>query len=56
MVVTATTSPLDTEERTMPSTQFTVHTSLSPSAVMVLFTDFGPDRASRWPNIDEAHF
>ncbi len=38
------------------STQFTVHTSLSPSAVMVLFTDFGPDRASRWPNVDEAHF
>jgi len=23
---------------------------------MELFTDFGPDRASRWPNIDEAHF
>ena len=40
----------------MPKTQFTVHTSLSPSAVMVLFTDFGPDRASRWPNVDEAHF
>jgi hypothetical protein len=23
---------------------------------MTLFTDFGPDRASRWPNIDEDHF
>lgn len=40
----------------MPTTQFTVHTRLSPSAVMVLFTDFGPGRASRWPNVDESHF
>jgi len=40
----------------MPRTQFTVHTSLSPSDVMTLFTDFGPDRANRWPNVDEAHF
>ena len=40
----------------MPRTQFTVHTSLTPSEVMALFTDFGPDRASRWPNVDEAHF
>ena len=23
---------------------------------MTLFTDFGPDRVSRWPNLDEAHF
>ena len=40
----------------MPSTQFTVHTSLSPSEVITVLTDFGPDRASRWPNIDDAHF
>ena len=40
----------------MPSTQFTVHTTLSPADVMTLFTDFGPDRADRWPNVDEAHF
>ena len=40
----------------MPSTHFTVHTTLSPSEVMTLFTDFGPDRASRWPNLDDAHF
>jgi hypothetical protein len=40
----------------MPTTHFTVHTSMSPSAVMELFTDFGPDRASRWPNTDQAHF
>jgi hypothetical protein len=40
----------------MPGTRFTVHTSMSPSQTMTLFTDFGPERASRWPNIDEAHF
>jgi hypothetical protein len=46
----------DEEEPTMPSTQFTIHTSLSPADVIELFTDFGADRASRWPNIDDAHF
>ena len=40
----------------MPSTHFTVHTTLSPSEVMTLITDFGPDRATRWPNVDDAHF
>lgn len=40
----------------MPTTQFTVHTSLSPSEVLGLLTDFGPDRASQWPNVDDAHF
>jgi len=40
----------------MPSTEFTVHTSLSPADVVTLFTDFGPDRARRWPNIDQGHF
>jgi hypothetical protein len=40
----------------MPTTQFTVHTSLSPSDAMAVFTDFGPDRASRWPNVNEGHF
>ena len=40
----------------MPTTRFTVHTSLSPQDVMTVLTDFGPDRAKRWPNIDEAHF
>jgi len=40
----------------MPTTRFTVHTSLPPSDVMALLTDFGPDRASRWPNVDDAHF
>lgn len=40
----------------MPKTQFTVHTSLTPSKVMDLFTDFGPDRPANWPNIDDAHY
>jgi hypothetical protein len=40
----------------MTSTTFTVHTSLSPSEVLALVTDFGPDRAQHWPNIDAAHF
>ena len=40
----------------MSKTQFTVHTSLSMSEVMDLFTDFGPDRPANWPNIDDAHF
>jgi hypothetical protein len=40
----------------MPTTQFTVHTSLSPADVLGLLTDFGPDRAKNWPNISEAHF
>jgi hypothetical protein len=40
----------------MPTTRFTVHTSLPPTEVMTLFTDFGPDRPGRWPNIDESHF
>ena len=40
----------------MSSTQFTVHTTLSPSEVMTLITDFGPERADRWPNVDDAHF
>jgi hypothetical protein len=40
----------------MSKTQFTVHTSLSPSDVLSLLTDFGPERPANWPNIDEAHF
>ena len=40
----------------MASTTFTVHTSLPPDRVMAVITDFGPDRARWWPNVDEAHF
>ncbi len=40
----------------MPTTRFTIHTTLSPSEAMTVLTDFGPDRGNRWPNIDEATF
>lgn len=40
----------------MPTTQFTVHTTLAPSDVLGLLTDFGADRADRWPSVDTAHF
>jgi hypothetical protein len=40
----------------MPTTQFTVRSSLSPHEVMAVLTDFGPKRAEVWPNINEAHF
>jgi hypothetical protein len=40
----------------MPSTHFTVRTSLSPREVIAVLTDFGPDRAKVWPNIDADHF
>ena len=40
----------------MATTRFTVNTKLSPSDVMAVITDFGPDRARWWPNVDEAHF
>jgi hypothetical protein len=40
----------------MPSASFTVHTSLTTEEVLTLLTDFGPERVSRWPNIDESHF
>ena len=40
----------------MPTTRFTVHTSMSQADVLSLLTDFGPDRAKHWPNVDDAHF
>jgi hypothetical protein len=40
----------------MPSTTFTVHTSLSPSETMAVLTDFGPERAKLWANNSESHF
>jgi hypothetical protein len=40
----------------MPSTTFTVHTSLTPTQVLDLFTDFGPDRATNWPNNAESRY
>ena len=40
----------------MTTARFTVHTSLSPSEVMAVITDFGPERSRWWPNVDDAHF
>ncbi|WP_270886081.1 SRPBCC family protein [Pedococcus sp. 5OH_020] len=40
----------------MTTTRFTVHTSLSPSDVLAVLTDFGPARSRWWPNVDDAHF
>lgn len=40
----------------MATTRFTVHTSLSPSEVLAVITDFGPQRSRWWPNVDHAHF
>src|SRR5690349_21660819 len=40
----------------MSTAQFSVHTALAPDEVLTLLTDFGPDRATRWPNIDADHF
>lgn len=40
----------------MATTRFTVHTSLSPSEVLAVITDFGPERSRWWPNVDDAHF
>jgi hypothetical protein len=40
----------------MATTRFTVHTTLSPSEVMAVITDFGPGRSRWWPNVADAHF
>jgi hypothetical protein len=40
----------------MAQIHFHVETKLSPQAVMGVLTDFGPRRATTWPNIDEQHF
>src|SRR5262245_33979147 len=44
------------EATPMATTSFIVHTSLSQGDVLAVITDFGPDRARWWPNVDEAHF
>jgi hypothetical protein len=40
----------------MARAHFTVHTTLTPDAVLKVLTDFGPERSRWWPNIDDAHF
>jgi Polyketide cyclase / dehydrase and lipid transport len=49
-------TPRPDEGTSMTTTQFTIHTSLSPADVLAVVTDFGPDRSRWWPNVDEAHF
>jgi YD repeat-containing protein len=40
----------------MSVVRFHVISSLSPSAVLAVLTDFGPSRAQNWPSIDADHF
>ena len=40
----------------MTSVRTSVSTSLSPTEVMSVLTDFGADRVDRWANIDAEHF
>ena len=35
---------------------FHLETKLSPAVVLAGLTDFGPQRAEVWPNVDSAHF
>lgn len=40
----------------MPSLRFHVTSSMSPSEVMGVLTNFGPSRVEQWPSIDAEHF
>jgi hypothetical protein len=40
----------------MPTIRFQLQSSLPPAAVIAGITDFGPDRAKVWPNVDSGHF
>ena len=40
----------------MAQITFRLETRLAPNAVLAALTDFGPNRAKVWPNIDEQHF
>src|SRR5260370_26825443 len=40
----------------MAPIHFQVETTLAPEAVLAILTDFGPRRATVWPNIDDQHF
>ncbi|MFD9739764.1 hypothetical protein [Umezawaea sp. NPDC059074] len=39
----------------MPVVRFHLNSTLSPSAVLAVLTDFGPSRARDWPTIDAEH-
>jgi hypothetical protein len=43
---------LSLEERTMPTIHVSVVTSLSPQEAIRRLSDFGPNRAETWPNVD----
>src|SRR5229473_879447 len=40
----------------MARIHFHIETRLAPEAVLAVLTDFGPRRATAWPNIDDQHF
>jgi hypothetical protein len=40
----------------MAQVHFHLATKLAPHAVLAVLTDFGPRRATVWPNIDDQHF
>jgi hypothetical protein len=40
----------------MAQIHFHLETKLAPEAGLAVLTDFGPRRATVWPNIDEKHF
>ena len=40
----------------MPTIHFELESRLAPEAVLAALTDFGPDRAKVWPNVDSGHF
>ena len=40
----------------MATIRFVVRTTLTPDQVLGAITDFGPRRASIWPNVDDEHF
>ena len=40
----------------MAHIHFRLNSRLAPGAVMAALTDFGPERAQVWPNIDDQHF
>jgi hypothetical protein len=40
----------------MAQIHFHLETRLAPEAVLAVLTDFGPRRATVWPNIDDQHF
>jgi len=40
----------------MASLHFHLHSSMNPSEVMGVLTDFSPSRVEEWPSIDAEHF